>query len=87
MVSRVSGESVFSSPTSMTPISLVMPHLVTMARARRVACMMSDEAPEVTFSAPKMSSSAIRPPMHTSSLASICLRDIDVWSPLGSCIT
>lgn len=34
-----------------------------------------------------MSSSATRPPMHTSRRASICLRLMLVWSSSGSCVT
>mmetsp|Transcript_2642 Transcript_2642/g.5377 ORF Transcript_2642/g.5377 Transcript_2642/m.5377 type:complete len:425 (+) Transcript_2642:355-1629(+) len=58
-----------------------------MALASRVACIISLDAPEVTLSCPNTISSATRPPIATSSLASICLRDMDVWSPSGSCIT
>jgi len=36
-----------------------------MARAMRVACSMSPEAPEVMFSLPKTISSATRPPIAT----------------------
>jgi hypothetical protein len=57
---------------SPTPTLSLRPYLVTMALASRVACMMSEDAPDVTLSAPKMSSSATRPPMHTSNRASIC---------------
>jgi hypothetical protein len=37
--------------------------LVTIARASLVACSISDEAPEVMFSLPNFSSSAMRPPI------------------------
>lgn len=41
-----------------------------------------------TLASPKMSSSATRPPMHTSSLASSCRRDTLVSSSVsGSCVT
>mmetsp|Transcript_451 Transcript_451/g.1033 ORF Transcript_451/g.1033 Transcript_451/m.1033 type:complete len:292 (+) Transcript_451:894-1769(+) len=64
-----------------------MPYLVTMASAICVACSKSDEAPEVMLSVPKMSSSATRPPMQTSILASICLRVMEVMSFSGNCDT
>lgn len=47
------------------PSFLLKPICVTMARAVRVTCMKSFEAPVVTFSSPKMSSSAMRPPSAT----------------------
>mmetsp|Transcript_8215 Transcript_8215/g.25338 ORF Transcript_8215/g.25338 Transcript_8215/m.25338 type:complete len:286 (-) Transcript_8215:37-894(-) len=58
-----------------------------MAVARSVACCRSLEAPLVTSFLPKISSSATRPPMHTSRRASICLREMLVWSLSGSCVT
>mmetsp|Transcript_42240 Transcript_42240/g.97789 ORF Transcript_42240/g.97789 Transcript_42240/m.97789 type:complete len:233 (-) Transcript_42240:233-931(-) len=87
IVAWTSGLGLSRFPWNTTPTSSLMPHCMTMLRARRVACWMSLLAPLVTASTPNMSSSATRPPMHTSSLASICLRDMDVWSPDGSCIT
>ena len=69
------------------PTAGLIPHLVTISRASRVADAMSDDAPDVTSESPKMSSSATRPPMQTSSLASICLRDMLVSSESGSCAT
>mmetsp|Transcript_34583 Transcript_34583/g.75592 ORF Transcript_34583/g.75592 Transcript_34583/m.75592 type:complete len:210 (-) Transcript_34583:1763-2392(-) len=64
-----------------------MPYLVTMSRASRVACCRSLLAPVVTSASPKMSSSATRPPMQTSRRASSCLREMEVWSRSGSCVT
>jgi hypothetical protein len=55
--------------------------------ASRVACCKSLSAPVVTSSFPKMSSSATRPPMHTSRRASSCLRVMLVSSLSGSCVT
>jgi hypothetical protein len=43
-----------------------------MARASLVACWMSDEAPEVMFSLPKISSSATRPPAMMAMRSTIC---------------
>ncbi len=59
----------------------------TMWRARAVACWRSLRAPLVTWSGPKIISSATRPPMQTSRRASICLLLIDVSSLSGSCVT
>mmetsp|Transcript_25477 Transcript_25477/g.83866 ORF Transcript_25477/g.83866 Transcript_25477/m.83866 type:complete len:240 (+) Transcript_25477:2033-2752(+) len=64
-----------------------MPYLVTIARASWVAIFRSEDAPVVTSPSPKMSSSATRPPMHTSSLARSCLRETLVSSFSGSCVT
>mmetsp|Transcript_40658 Transcript_40658/g.82041 ORF Transcript_40658/g.82041 Transcript_40658/m.82041 type:complete len:233 (-) Transcript_40658:513-1211(-) len=73
--------------TLTTPTSSLKPQCITMERARRVACCRSLDAPDVTSSAPNTSSSATRPPINTSSLASIWRFDRLVWSPSGSCIT
>ena len=56
-------------------------------RASRVACSMSDAAPDVTFSRPNTSSSATRPPIMIASRDVICSRLIDSLSRSGSCIT
>jgi hypothetical protein len=56
-------------------------------RASRVACSMSDDAPEVTFSLPKISSSATRPPIMMARREVICSSDIDSLSRSGSCMT
>ena len=48
------------------------PSAVTIMRARRVACSMSDWAPEVTLSWPKIISSAMRPPIMIASREVIC---------------
>jgi len=52
-------------------------------RASRVACSISEEAPEVTFSLPKTSSSATRPPIMIASRDVICSSDIDSLSRSG----
>jgi len=48
-----------------------------MRRAMLVAILMSLAAPVVTFSMPKISSSATRPPNRLASCASISVRDCD----------
>mmetsp|Transcript_7661 Transcript_7661/g.9551 ORF Transcript_7661/g.9551 Transcript_7661/m.9551 type:complete len:234 (+) Transcript_7661:456-1157(+) len=87
MVAFISGLASFSFEWKTTPTSSLMPHCITMLRARLVAWRISDDAPLVTSSGPKIISSATLPPMHTSILAIICFREMLVWSPLGSCIT
>lgn len=69
------------------PTRLLKPYSVTIARAMRVALVRSWLAPVVTLSPPKMSSSATRPPMHTSSIASSCRRVMLLSSLSGSCNT
>mmetsp|Transcript_3034 Transcript_3034/g.13677 ORF Transcript_3034/g.13677 Transcript_3034/m.13677 type:complete len:300 (+) Transcript_3034:162-1061(+) len=73
--------------TCTGPTSDDSPTSPTMYVASRVACCRSESAPVVTSSRPKMSSSATRPPMQTSSLARSCLRVMDVSSLSGSCVT
>mmetsp|Transcript_29592 Transcript_29592/g.57913 ORF Transcript_29592/g.57913 Transcript_29592/m.57913 type:complete len:205 (+) Transcript_29592:235-849(+) len=70
-----------------TPTLSLMPQRSTMFMAMFVACSKSLLAPDVTLSFPKMSSSATRPPMHTSIFASIWRRLQLVSSFSGSCIT
>ena len=48
---------------------------------------MSEDAPEVTFSSPKIISSATLPPIATVISANIFSRDIDSWSLSGNLIT
>jgi hypothetical protein len=60
------------SPYETAPSSSEKPHRVTIMRARRVACSMSDCAPDVTFSLPKIISSATRPPIMMASREVIC---------------
>ena len=48
---------------------------------------MSEAAPEVTFSLPKISSSATRPPIMMASREVICSSDIDSLSRSGNCMT
>ncbi|BAS72811.1 Os01g0574451 [Oryza sativa Japonica Group] len=61
-----------------------MPYFVTIALAILVAFWKSDDAPDVTSLSPKISSSATRPAMETSSHASICFREKLVSSFSGS---
>ena len=61
-----------SKAARCSPSSSLMPHSVTMWRARLVACCRSLRAPEVTASRPNMTSSATLPPIHTSMRAIIC---------------
>ena len=61
-----------SKAARCAPSSSLMPHSVTMWRARLVACCRSLRAPEVTASRPNMTSSATLPPIHTSMRAIIC---------------
>jgi hypothetical protein len=62
-----------------------MPQRSTISRAMLVACAKSEDAPEVTLSAPSTASSAARPPMHTSIRARSCSREMLVSSRDGSC--
>ena len=64
--------------------SLLMPRRATMARAMRVACSISLEAPLVTV--PKITSSAVRPPVRVAILlkASSLVKSTD--SSSATCI-
>ena len=55
-----------------------------MRLAMLVAIWMSPDAPVVTFSAPKISSSAMRPPNAITSLASISRFEVESLSRSGS---
>mmetsp|Transcript_25552 Transcript_25552/g.64281 ORF Transcript_25552/g.64281 Transcript_25552/m.64281 type:complete len:319 (+) Transcript_25552:154-1110(+) len=79
--------SSMSVSTCMGPMRSLMPQSATMCRARRVACLRSLVAPDVTLLEPKMSSSATLPPMQTSMLASICSCVTEYSSLRGTCVT
>ena len=63
------------------------PQRVTIMRASRVACSMSEAAPDVTLSLPKIISSATRPPIMMARREVICSKLIDSLSRSGSCMT
>ena len=60
---------------------------MTIMRASLVACSISEAAPEVTLSLPKISSSATRPPIMMARREVICSRLMESLSRSGSCIT
>ena len=62
----------------------LMPRRVTMLRASLVACSMSLDAPLVTL--PKISSSALRPPVSVAIFASASSLESSTVSASGVCI-
>ena len=60
-----------------------MPNFVTIARAIRLTCWMSEAAPEVTFSGPNTSSSATLPPIAIAIIDLYLVIVTESWSRSG----
>ena len=75
------------SPYAIGPNSLLIPYFVTIFFAIFVTISISEEAPDVTLSCPKIISSAILPPIATAISEYIFSLVIDNWSLSGNLMT